>query len=55
MTSMTRGSRWLTKSVGFRSIGAMAMDEQFSEADVHDRFDAIVFVDRSTATRLLPR
>jgi erythromycin esterase-like protein len=35
----------------FRSIGAMAMEQQFQEADLPKVFDLMVFLDETTATR----
>jgi erythromycin esterase-like protein len=48
------GSGWLRRSLSFRSIGALAMDEQFSPANPCDLFDVITYFDQTTASRLLP-
>jgi len=48
------GSGWLTRSRSFRSIGALAMDEQFGPANVCELFDVITYFDQTTASRLLP-
>ena len=48
------GSVWLTGSLPFRSIGAVAMDEQFSPANLGELFDVITYFDQTTASRLLP-
>jgi erythromycin esterase-like protein len=50
----TPGSGWLTGSLPFRSIGALAMDEQFSPANLCELFDIITYFDQTTASRLLP-
>ncbi|MDH3592759.1 MAG: erythromycin esterase family protein, partial [Planctomycetota bacterium] len=44
-------SAWLTRPVLFRSIGAMAMTEQFSDATLAAEYDAIVYLETTTATR----
>ena len=48
------GSGWLTGPLPFRSIGAVAMDEQFGPANLCELFDLITYFDQTTASRLLP-
>jgi erythromycin esterase len=49
------GSRWLTRPTAFRSIGAVAMDEQFGlPTNLRKQFDALIYLDKTTASRLLP-
>jgi len=48
------GSGWLTGSLPFRSIGALAMDEQFGPANLCELFDVITYFDQTTTSRLLP-
>jgi erythromycin esterase-like protein len=43
-------SGWLSTPMQFRSIGAMAMDQQFHTADLPKLFDLMVFLDETTAT-----
>jgi erythromycin esterase len=49
------GSGWLTRAHPFRSIGALAMDQQFMSADIRGLYDAIIYLDRTTASRTLRR
>ena len=46
-------SAWLTHRRPMRSIGAVAMEDQFSKTDVRKAYDAIIYFDRTTASRLL--
>ena len=48
------GSGWLTRPRSFRSIGALAMEEQFGPANLCELFDVITYFDQTTASRLLP-
>jgi erythromycin esterase-like protein len=48
------GSGWLAGSLPFRSIGAVAMEEQFGPANLSELFDVICYFDQTTASRLLP-
>jgi hypothetical protein len=47
-------SEWLTRPHLFRSIGALAMDTQFCSADLCSLSDAIIYIDKTTASRSLP-
>jgi erythromycin esterase-like protein len=47
-------SAWLKRSHPFRSIGALAMDEQFALANLCSLYDAIIYLDQTSASRLLP-
>jgi len=49
-----QASAWLKSSHPFRSIGALAMEEQFAPANLGDLFDVIIYLDQTTASRLLP-
>lgn len=44
-------SSWLTQPMQFRSIGAMAMDEQFFRTNVSQAFDVIIYFDKTKATQ----
>lgn len=44
-------SSWLTKSMQFRAIGAMAQDEQFFRTTVSQAFDVIIYFDKTKATQ----
>jgi erythromycin esterase len=46
-------SGWLAQSHRFRSIGALAMDEQFGPAKLPEMFDVMIYIDKTTASRLL--
>ena len=46
---------WLGDTVLLRSIGAMAMEEQFQEVPVSAFYDAIIYVDKTTAARQLKK
>jgi erythromycin esterase len=46
--------RWLLEPHDFRSIGSGPVDEQFTIARVAEEFDFIVYVDRTTPTRVFP-
>ena len=47
------GSAWLGQTRPFRSIGALARDEQFYPTPLRDYYDLIVFVEETTAARQL--
>jgi erythromycin esterase-like protein len=44
-------SGWLRTPMQFRSIGAMALDQQFHTTNLSDVFDVIVFLEETTPTR----
>jgi erythromycin esterase len=50
-TSAEAGGTWLREPRLFRSIGARAVDWQFFSAPVAERFDVLIYFDRTTATR----
>ncbi|HEX6749938.1 MAG TPA: erythromycin esterase family protein [Longimicrobium sp.] len=50
-----RDGAWLAEPHLFREIGAGAMDVQFIERRVAGRFDALIYFDHTTPSRLLPR
>ncbi|HEX8903767.1 MAG TPA: erythromycin esterase family protein, partial [Longimicrobiaceae bacterium] len=50
-----RDGAWLAEPHLLRSIGARAIDAQFMEMPVGTRFDALIYFDRTTASRPLPR
>jgi erythromycin esterase len=50
-----RNGAWLAEPHLFRSIGALATDTQFTDVPVAPRFDALVWFDRTTPSRTLPR
>jgi erythromycin esterase-like protein len=43
-------SGWLTEHRPFRSIGAMEMDQQFHPTSIRDSFDAVVWIEKTSAT-----
>jgi len=43
----------LTHAHLFRSIGALAMDQQFFPTDIRSFYDAIIYLDKTTASRPL--
>ncbi|TAH37295.1 MAG: erythromycin esterase family protein [Planctomycetota bacterium] len=47
------GSGWLTESRPMRSIGALAMDEQFYAVVPKDMFDVLVHIETTTSARQL--
>jgi erythromycin esterase-like protein len=47
------GSAWLSETRPFRSVGALARDEQFYPTPLRDYYDLIVFVEETTAARQL--
>lgn len=49
----TPTSAWLAKPVRFRSIGALAMDNQFYPTDLCKAFDLLIYFEKTTASRLL--
>jgi erythromycin esterase len=46
----TEESSWLRRPHDFRTIGALAMDHQFSPIVVPDAFDVLIYFDRTRAT-----
>ena len=44
---------WLAKPHPFRSVGALAMDQQFGPASLPMLFDAIIFLEQTSAARPL--
>ncbi len=48
-------SGWLTRSIDFRSIGAVARSYAFSRTVLTDDYEVIVYFDQSTASQLLTR
>lgn len=46
-------SNWLNKNLDMRSIGAMAMDYAFYNTIVSKEFDAIIYFDNTTPSKLL--
>jgi erythromycin esterase-like protein len=48
-------SGWLLERRRFRSIGAMEMPEQFSQLAIRDSFDAVVWIDKTSAAIPLGR
>ncbi len=48
-------SAWLKRGRPFRSIGSVAMDAQFPKQDVTQAFDALIYIDDTSATRLIRR
>jgi len=50
-----RDGAWLAEPHLFRSVGALASDAQFTDVPVAARFDALVWFDRTTPSRTLPR
>lgn len=48
-------SAWLAKTRQFRSIGALAMEEQFQRTNVTKAFDALIYFDKTAASVSLPR
>lgn len=47
-------SRWLNEEMNFRSIGAMAMDYAFFRTVLPRQFDAVIYFDKTTPSKLLP-
>jgi erythromycin esterase-like protein len=47
------GPGWLARTRPFRSIGSMAMDDQFSDHNLHSIFDAVIYLEETTAARPL--
>lgn len=45
----------LDEPLPLRSIGAMATDEQFAPCRLRDEYDLLIYLDRTTAARQLPR
>jgi erythromycin esterase len=51
-------AKWLARPHLFRSIGALAMDNQFQPRIVPAEFDVLIYIDKTTASRcfgLTPR
>ena len=46
-------SKWLTEQRPFRSIGALAMEEQFHPSTVTKNFDVLIYFDETTGARQL--
>lgn len=46
-------SAWLTQTRPFRMIGALAIDQQFGPCNVHACYDALIYINKTTATRSL--
>jgi erythromycin esterase len=44
-------AKWLARPHQFRSIGAMAMEEQFHPQVVPNQFDVLVYIDKTTASK----
>lgn len=44
-------SAWLTQTRPFRMIGALATDFQFGPCNVHECHDALLYIDKTTATQ----
>jgi hypothetical protein len=47
-------SEWLRQPMQFRSIGALAMDQQFHSNELATLYDLMVFLDETTPTRGVP-
>jgi erythromycin esterase len=47
-------SSWLTRQHNFRSIGALATSSQFWPTNIRGLYDAIIYLDKTTASRSLP-
>jgi erythromycin esterase len=43
-------SKWLTYSLNYRSIGALAIEYQFSEAKISNLFNSIIYIDSTKAS-----
>ena len=48
-------SQWLKSSLRFRTTGGMKIDEEFSETNLLNDYDLIIFIKKVTPTELLPR
>lgn len=48
-------SGWLRKPRPMRSIGAMAMDEQFGPTNIWKSYDALIYLEHTTAARPIQR
>ncbi len=46
-------AKWLTQKLNFRWTGAATMDNEFSETELANNFDALVYIDKTTYSRLL--
>lgn len=46
-------SHWLFKELYFRTIGGTATDNQFHPTSIIEKFDGIIYIDRTTATEPL--
>jgi len=43
-------SLWLSKRLNYRSIGSVAMENQFNPSTLTDLFDAIIYIDKTNAS-----
>jgi hypothetical protein len=48
-------SDWLAATHPFRSVGAMAMDQQFAPVQLPTLFDAVIYLKETTAAERLDR
>ncbi len=48
-------SGWLTKSVPFRSIGALAMESQFGPQNLSEYYDAVIYIEETSRARPIAR
>ena len=48
-------SQWLKSSLRFRTTGGMKIEEEFSETNLLNDYDLIIFIKKVTPTELLPR
>jgi erythromycin esterase len=55
LATSSRDGAWLADPHDFRSIGAMALDRAFSPAPVAKHYDVLVYLDRTTPTRPMPK
>jgi erythromycin esterase len=46
-------SKWLLEQLSFRSVGAVKMENEFSETDLTADFDLIIFINESSNSKLL--
>lgn len=47
-------SEWLNEEMNFRSIGSMAMDYAFYKTVLPKEFDAVIYFDKTTPSKILP-
>jgi erythromycin esterase-like protein len=50
-----KAAAWVRGPHSFRSIGALAMTSQYSDVELPAYYDAIIYLDRTTASRTLKR